>query len=292
MRPYLFSVAYRLTGSASEAEDLVHDAWVRYLDAGAPAVESIRAYLTTIVSRLSLDYLKSARVKREQYVGPWLPEPLLTRDPEPGPDIQAEQREAVSMAILTMLDRLTPDQRVVYVLRESFDIPYDEIADLLGKPAATCRQVFRRARARMREFAPRPSPPPTELEIVLGKVFDALQSGDVNRLAALLAEDVTWISDGGPHRRAARRPILGVDRVSRGLAGLTNRYAAKGLWSYTVEPLNGAPALLVWEDGVLSTVAQFSVTNGLVDTVWFSRNFDKLRHLVDSLGAPPAQPTG
>lgn len=278
-------MAYRLTGSASDAEDLVHDAWVRYLDAGSPAVESIRAYLTTIVSRLSLDHLKSARVKREQYVGPWLPEPLLTRDPEPGPDAQLEQRESVSMAILTVLDRLTPEQRVVYVLRESFDVPYDEIADLLGKPAATCRQLFRRARTRMEDLAPSPQPPAAELEPVLGRVFDAIQSGDVQRLAALLADDVAWISDGGPERRAARRPILGVDRVSRGLAGLTTRYATEGQWTYTVERVNGAPALLVWEQGILSTVMQASMSNGKVETIWFSRNFDKLRHLARSLGS-------
>jgi RNA polymerase sigma-70 factor (ECF subfamily) len=283
IRPYLFAVAYRLTGSASDAEDLVHDAWVRYLDAGSPAVESIRAYLTTIVSRLSLDYLKSARVKREQYVGPWLPEPLLTPDPEPGPDEQAERRESVSMAILTVLDRLPPDQRVVYVLRESFDIPYDEIAGMLGKPAATCRQLFRRARSRMQHLTPAPQPASRDLDSTLSRVFDALQSGDVNRLAALLADNVTWISDGGPDRRAARRVIKGVDRVSRGMAGLTNRYASEGLWRYTVESVNGVPALLIWEDDVLSTVAQFNVTDGLIDTVWYSRNFDKLRHLVDSL---------
>lgn len=192
------------------------------------------------------------------------------------------------MALLTILDRLPPEQRVVYVLRESFDVPYDEIAALLGKPAATCRQMFRRARARMEELAP-PQPPPAELQATLGQVFEALQAGDVHRVAALLAEDVAWISDGGPHRLAARRPIVGVDRVSRGLAGLAARYASEGLWTYTVEPVNGAPALLVWEDGLLSTVAQFQVSNGKVMTIWFSRNLDKLHHLATSLGATPIQ---
>jgi RNA polymerase sigma-70 factor (ECF subfamily) len=226
-------------------------------------------------------------VKREQYVGPWLPEPLLTRDPEPGPDALVEQRESVSMALLTVLDRLTPEQRVVYVLRESFDVPYDEIAGLLGKPAATCRQLFRRARARMQELQPEPQISNPKLEATLERVFDALQAGDVHRLAALLTEDVVWISDGGPDRLAARRPIMGVDRVSRGLAGLTTRYASDRRWSYTVEKVNGAPALLIWEDGTLSTVAQVHVTKGLVDTIWFSRNLDKLRHLADNL-APSA----
>ncbi|MDQ3654766.1 MAG: sigma-70 family RNA polymerase sigma factor, partial [Chloroflexota bacterium] len=129
LRPYLFAVAYRMTGSASDAEDLVHDAWVRFLDAGTPDVGSLRAYLTTIVSRLALDYLKSARVRREQYVGPWLPEPVLTSEAVPGPADTIEQREAVSIAFLTLLERLKPDQRIVYVLREAFDFSYEEISD-------------------------------------------------------------------------------------------------------------------------------------------------------------------
>ncbi|HYH11207.1 MAG TPA: sigma-70 family RNA polymerase sigma factor, partial [Thermomicrobiales bacterium] len=149
MQPYLFSVAYRMTGSASDAEDLVHDAWIRYLDAGSPAVESLRAYLTRIISRLSLDYLKSARVRREQYTGPWMPEPVPTSAALGDPAATIEQRESVSFAFLTLLERLTPEQRVVYVLREGLGLPYEEIARYVDKNAAACRQIFRRSQLRL-----------------------------------------------------------------------------------------------------------------------------------------------
>ncbi|HYI25671.1 MAG TPA: sigma-70 family RNA polymerase sigma factor, partial [Thermomicrobiales bacterium] len=227
-RPYLFAVAYRMTGSASEAEDLVHEAWLRYIDAGSPGVDSLRAYLTTIVSRLSLDYLKSARVRREEYVGPWLPEPVLTMDALPDPAVSAEQREQVSIAFLTLLDRLTPDQRVVYVLREAFDLPYDEIATHLGKSASTCRQIHRRATLRLAEIEesePRPTtlPSPDLIE----RFLTAFASGDTQAIASLLAPEVAWISDAGPSRLAARRYITGVDQVSRGLSGLGRKLAAE-----------------------------------------------------------------
>lgn len=280
LRPYLFSVAYRFTGSASDAEDLVHDAWVRYLAAGSPSVESLRAYLTTIVSRLSLDYLKSARVQREEYVGPWLPEPVLTPTAESDPAYAVEQRESVSMALLTLLDRLTPDQRIVYVLRESLGLGYDEIALHLDRPAATCRQIYRRARQRLG-----PHEPTTRGNIdpaLSDRFLEALATANVAALAAIMAEDVVWVSDGGPHRIAARNPIHGRDRVSRGLAGIISRFGDETT-RVTLDNLNGEHGLILWLDGGITTVIQWRESEGKLAELWFSRNPDKLAHLARQL---------
>ncbi len=150
LRPYLFSVAYRMTGSASDAEDLVQESWVRYAEAGTPAVQSLQAYLTAVVSRLCLDYLKSARVRREEYVGPWLPEPVLTEEVA-GPAETVEQREQVSLAMLTLLERLGPEQRVVYVLREAFGLSYEEIARTASMPVGTAKCYAHRGRRALSE---------------------------------------------------------------------------------------------------------------------------------------------
>ncbi len=285
LRPYLFSVAYRFTGSASEAEDLVHDAWLRYLSAGSPAVESLRAYLTTIVSRLSLDYLKSARVQREEYVGPWLPEPVLTPSSDSDPAYAVEQQESVSMALLTLLDRLTPDQRIVFVLRESLDLGFDEIGAHLDRPAATCRQLYRRARQRL---GPPEALPTRQVDPGLSNRFlNALSTANVPALAALLTEDVLWLSDGGPERTAARNPIHGRDRVSRGLAGIISRFGDPTT-RLTLVDLNGEPGIILWRDNGISTVVQWNDEAGSITDLWFSRNPAKLTHLARQLGVPIA----
>jgi RNA polymerase sigma factor (sigma-70 family) len=282
LRPYLFSVAYRFTGSASDAEDLVHDAWLRYLTAGSPVVDSLRAYLTTIVSRLSLDYLKSARVQREQYIGPWLPEPVLGSTASNDPALAAEQRDDVSMAMLVLLDRLTPDQRVVYVLRESLGLPFEEIGTHLHRSAATCRQLYRRATQRLAG-----SHLPSVGQVATGSAeqfFQALERADAAGLAALLSQDVVWLSDGGPDRAAARNPILGRDRVSRGLAGVISRFD-NGDQHLTIEHLNGAPGAIVWQGNRIYTVIQWQSSGDTISAVWFSRNPRKLAYLARQLGA-------
>lgn len=282
MKPYLFSVAYRMTGSASDAEDLVQDAWMRYLDAGSPDVASLRAYLTTIVSRLSLDYLKSARVQREQYLGNWLPEPVLTRRALPGPAETVIEREEISLAFLTLLERLTPEQRVAYVLREGLALPYDEIAKHLGKSAATCRQIVHRAQLRLTERRPAIAPR-AEHERLVSAFMDAFTAGDVAGVAKLLSEDVTWIGDGGAERLAARHPIVGLDRVSRGLAGLVRKVPAEMDLSYALADLNGAPAVVIRDHGVVDRVFAFDIRDGRIAAVRAVLNLDKLRHLAAAL---------
>jgi RNA polymerase sigma-70 factor, ECF subfamily len=285
LRPYLFAVAYRMTGSATDAEDLIQDAWIRYLDAGSPAVESLRAYLTTIVSRLALDHLKSARVQREQYIGPWMPEPVPTSEALPGPAETVEQREAVSIAFLTLLERLTPEQRVVYVLREGFELSYDEIATHLGKTAAACRQVFRRAQLRLTEERRPVIAPPAEHQHLLERFIEAFAAGNAAGIAALLAEDVIWTGDGGPHRLASRRPIIGADRVSRGIAGLVAKIPTEMAITVEIADLNGAPAMVVRDHGKVDRVFAIDVTAGRITAVRTQINLDKLRHLDAALEA-------
>ena len=285
LRPYLFAVAYRMTGSGSDAEDLVQDTWLRYLDAGSPPVESLRAYLTTVVSRLALDHLKSARVRREQYIGPWLPEPVLTGEAVPGPADTVEQREEVSIAFLTLLEQLRPEQRVVYVLREAFGLSYEEIADHSGRSPAACRQVFHRARLRLSKDPQPAIAPRDDLVDVIERFLAAFTSGNVAGVAELLAPDVEWMGDAGAQRLAIRRSIKGVDRVSRGLAGFGRKLIAITDIAYEIVDLNGSPAIVAWNRGRIEQVTVLDVADGRIVKIRNMMNPEKLRHLAKSLDA-------
>lgn len=255
VQPYLFSVAYRMTGSASDAEDLVHDAWIRYLDAGSPPVDSIRAWLTKVVSRLSLDYLKSARVKREQYAGTWMPEPVLTGALFDGPEATVERREEVSIAFLKLLDRLTPEQRVVYVLREALGLSHDEIAGYMDKSSAACRQIYHRAQRRLADDRQPVIAPEPAHRALAEQFLEVVQSGDVSRIAAMLTEDVTVVGDAGPGRPAPKRPITGIAEVSRVVAGYLSATLARAqAMRFTIADLNGAPALVAIDGDQLAAV--------------------------------------
>jgi RNA polymerase sigma-70 factor, ECF subfamily len=290
VRPWLFSVAYRMTGSASDAEDLVHDAWIRYLDAGSPAVDSLRAWLTTAISRLALDHLKSARVKREQYTGTWMPEPVLTASVLEGPEATVEQREEVSVALLLLMDRLSPEQRVVYVLREGFGLSYDEIAAHVGKSAATCRQHFRRAHLRLASERQPSIAPAAEHRALAEHLLAAIGTGDAARVASLLTEDAVWEGDGGGQRLAGTRPVVGADRVARGWVGLFRKSARYMTMAYRFVDLNGAPAIAVLNDGALDRVMMIDVRDGRVSAVRTVLALDKLAHLARSLGVEVGEP--
>lgn len=279
-RPYLFAVAYRMTGSASDAEDLVQDAWIRYSEAGMPAVNSLRAYLTKIVSRLALDYLKSARVKREAYVGPWMPDPVITQSALPGPADTIEQREQVSIALLTLLERLSPDQRVVYVLREGFGIPYDEIATLVDRTVTACRQTHHRARMRLGNQQPRVIAPAGEHAQHLQALVTAVDSGDIRAVIDMLAEDAVWIADGGPDHLATRRPVHGADRVARGMVGFQAKVRQAG-YTFTFQQvdLNGAPAIAVFIDEQLERIVAIDVAGDRITAIRAVVNPDKLKYL-------------
>jgi RNA polymerase sigma-70 factor (ECF subfamily) len=283
MKPYLFAVAYRMTGSASDAEDLVQDAWLRYLDAGSPKVNSLRAYLTTIVSRLALDHLKSARIQREQYVGEWLPEPVLTSEATLGPADIAVQREQVSIAFLTLLERLTAEQRVVYVLREGFDYSYDEIAGSVAKSPAACRQIFRRAKDRIQRADTISQTPPARQLAVLDQFVQAFAAGNAGEIMKLLAADAVWVSDGGGKRPAFPRPVFGIEGISRQLESVLQIWGSAPRRPHTVVDLNGMPTLILWNEEGIETVIALSVRDGAIAYIHGLRNPDKLRHLEESL---------
>jgi RNA polymerase sigma-70 factor (ECF subfamily) len=280
LHPLLFSIAYRMLGSVSEAEDVVQEAYLREQRARADGVEieSERAYLTTVVTRLAIDQLRSARARREQYVGQWLPEPLLV-DPAPGPAQAAELADSLSLAFLVVLETLSPLERAVFVLREVFDYGYDEIAEALGRSAESCRQLAVRARRHVDERRPRFAVSRREQAEVATRFFDALERGDPESLVQVLAPDVVATGDGGGKAAALPRPLHGRDRVLRALTG----WARQGtLLRLRIERLfvNGQPGAIVRdEDGRVVGVLALDIASGLVQAVSSILNPDKLTHL-------------
>src|SRR5579859_249132 len=222
-RRLLFSIAYRMTGSASEAEDIVQEAYLRYQAADASEIRSLKSYLSTIVTHLSLDYLKSARVEREQYVGTWLPEPLLTTPADPVPLEAIEQRESISLAFLLLLETLTPPERAIFLLHEVFDYPFQEIAEIVGKSPATCRQILHRAHQRLAVRQRRFAAAPEVHAHLLQHFLLACQRGDLAALTELLATDSIAWADGGGKATANLRPVYGQGAVTRLLLGITRK---------------------------------------------------------------------
>lgn len=282
LRPRLFGLAYRMLGSAEEAEDTVQDAYLRLSGADRSGIEHLGAWLAKVVTNLCLNRLTSARTRRESYVGPWLPEPVVTSDGTLGPLESAEQRDAVSVAMLVLLERLTPTERAVYVLREAFGYGHREIADVLDLGEANCRQLHRRALKRLQAAESRFEPAPERQRELVATFLAAAREGDLARLEKLLADDVVWWSDGGGKVSAALRPILGREKVLRFLVGAAQKYGA-GL-SYTQEEVNGASAVLMWAGEALVGVVAFEYRDGLVAGARTVMNPDKLDFVRRQLG--------
>ncbi|MGI5269842.1 RNA polymerase sigma-70 factor [Nonomuraea sp. CA-218870] len=270
-RPLLLGLAYRLLGSMWDAEDVVQDAWLRWSAADRQDVREPRAFLITVVSRLALDQLRSARVKREAYVGPWLPEPV--QDGEAGPLDTAELRDTVSFATLHLMERLSPPERAVFVLREAFELPYDRIAGIIGVSVANARQLHHRAARRLAEGRHgRFSPSAEEHAELFNRFLAAAGGGDLEALTELLHDDVVYYSDGGGKVRAALRPIAGRDRVLRFFAGVWERYE-RG--SAVLGSANGQPVL--WSVlGRHPQLLALDVRDGRIQTVYGVLNPDKL----------------
>lgn len=273
-RSLLFTIAYEITGSATDAEDVVQDSWVRWAEVDPGTVRSPRAYLAQIVTRQSLNRLRSAARRREEYVGPWLPEPLLTA-PDVADDVVLA--ESVSMAMMVVLETLTPDERAVFVLREVFGFTHDEIAAAVGKNTPAVRQIAHRARSHVR--ARRPAigrPTSTEAgQAVLQRFFTATSTGDLQGLMDLLAPDVVLITDGGGIRQAALRPILGADKAARFLIGVMS---GLGSADVRIESLrvNGDPGSVVRIDDVTDTIGSVTVVDGRIVSIHLVRNPEKL----------------
>lgn len=254
-RALLFSIAYRMTGSAADAEDLVQDAYVRYASADREVVRDVKAFLVTILTRLALDKLKSAQHQREQYIGPWLPEPVLTGI-DGDPYARATRDEQIELALLRTLERLAPQERAVFLLHEVLDHDHNEIGELLEITPASSRQILHRARERVAAEKPRFAPPPEEQRRLIESFMAAVTAGNIDALRDVLAQDVVSIADGGGKTFAAKHPVAGFDAVARLWTGLVTKYA--GGLTIALEEVNGAPALVGRRDGQLETILTFT----------------------------------
>jgi RNA polymerase sigma-70 factor (ECF subfamily) len=274
-RPRMFGLAYQLLGSAQEAEDVVQDTYLRWHNADRAAIAVPSAWLAKVLTNLCLNRLASARVQREQYIGPWLPEPVLTSNGTLGPLETAERRDSVSLALLVLLERLTPTERAVFVLREAFEYSYHEIAQILDLSEVNCRQLDRRARRRLAELRPRFHPETRQWHGLVERFLVAAREGDLRGLQQLLAADVTAWTDGGGKVTAARRPVVGSARVARYLVGAFGPFA--GSMEIAVAEVNGEPAVLGWSGGDLLGVLVLEIVDGRIGGLRTVANPDKLR---------------
>ncbi len=254
-RSRLFGLAYRMTGSVADADDIVQEAWIR--TQRVDDVERPEAWLTTVVTRLAIDRLRSASRRREHYVGPWLPEPILT-DRDPAHVIEAN--ESLTLSFLHVLDRLEPVERAVFLLREVFGADYAEVATIVDRSPETCRQIAHRSRQRIRSERPRFDVDPARRQALLDSFIVAVLSGVPSELQALLAEDVVLVSDGGPSRRAARQPVIGPHRVSRFVTNLAKRLAAAA--EIVEAEVNGEPAFIVLDDDAIQLLITLEFDRG------------------------------
>jgi RNA polymerase sigma-70 factor (ECF subfamily) len=274
-RRYLFSIAYRLLGSVTDAEDAVQEAFLRWHEVQPGEVHSPRAYLATVVVRLCMDELRSARAKREVYVGPWLPEPLITTGRVDLTE-SVVMRESLSFAFLLMLEKLSPLERAVVVLRDVFDYDYVEIATTIDKSAANCRQIFHRAHRRLAESQSRYHSTREQQDLVTREFLHATASGDVQGLLRLLAEDAVSIADGGGKASAGPRPVYSAERIVRGFLGNIQKMPPDEAW---VEEVNGQPAIVATRHGKPYGVLLLDVLDGRVRTLYSVVNPDKLERL-------------
>jgi len=287
LRPYLFSIAYRMLGNASEAEDMVQEAFLRFYAGSPGTVESPKAFLATVITRLCLDELKSARVTRAVYHGPWLPDPVPTADLAPGPEEQAASQDDISLAFLVLLERLSPEERAAFVLREAFGYPYDEIASVLDRSATATRKLVQRARQRMGGPQRRAQVSLDDQRRLTERFLVAARQGDLQRLEEVLAADVTYWMDGGRQARAARRPIDSRHSVARLMSFLLTKIFPSVEFSF--EHVNGGIGLLWWEGDRLINVTELTIRDGEIVALRSVMNPDKLAYIrrrVDPSGIP------
>jgi len=273
-RRYLFSIAYRMLGSAMEAEDKVQETYLRFQAVEAEEIEYPKAYLSTIITRLCLDQLKSARAQRENYTGDWLPEPILTGD---SPATLLLERETISTAFLVLLEKLSPPERAVFLLRDVFDYSYAEIAAMIGKSETNCRQHYHRAKQYLRENRPRFEPSSDEQKQLVESFLRAVEAGDVEGLTHILAEQAVMYGDGGGNVPSTLRPVAGRVAVIRLLLGIY-RLAPQEM-RVEFSEVNGAPGVLLWQQAHLLGVMTFSIADRQIQAIYNLINPDKLAHL-------------
>ncbi|WAZ22571.1 RNA polymerase sigma-70 factor [Streptomyces cinnabarinus] len=273
-RNLLFTVAYEMLGSAADAEDVLQETWLRWVALDLDEVRDPRAYLVRITTRQSLNRLRTMKRRREAYVGPWLPEPLLT-----SPDVaeDAELAESVSMALMLVLETLTPTERAVFVLREVFDVGYDEIATAVDKSPAAVRQIAHRARLHVEARRPREAVSADRTRAALDSFRRTIETGDLQGLLDVLAPDVVLMTDGGGVKQAAIRPVIGADRVGRYIIGGTGK--APVTIDYVPTVVNGHPALALHADGVTDGIMAIRFESDRITGIYYVRNPEKLTHI-------------
>jgi RNA polymerase sigma-70 factor (ECF subfamily) len=274
-RPLLFSISYRMLGSVMDAEDIVQEAYLRWQAAPRAEVISPKSFLSTVVTRLCIDELRSARVRREQYAGPWLPEPIVTE--EQPMEEHAALADSLSLAFLVLLENLSPTERAVFLLRDVFDYDYIEIARMVDKSEANCRQILSRARRKIRERQRPYQPSHQHVTTLLERFVQAAQNGDMHGLLELLADDVTLWSDGGGKTAAARNPVHGPDRVARLVVGLMKK--APPQTEFRLAYVNGKPGVVIYVFGQPYTVSSFDFDGDKIAAYRVIVNPDKLRRV-------------
>jgi RNA polymerase sigma-70 factor (ECF subfamily) len=281
LRPLLFTIAYEMLGSATEADDVLQDSYLRWADVDLASVYDTKSYLAQLVTRQALNALRAGARRREEYVGPWLPEPLLLDDQDLSADVVLA--ESVSMAMLILLETLSPDERAVFVLREVFGFDYGEIADAVGKPAPTVRQVAHRAREHVHSRRKRYGDVDPERNAQVTAQFIATAaSGDVEALMEMLAPNATWMADSGGKVSAARRPVVGAERVARAIAGLIRKAAAVAGFRVELVTCNSAPAVLLYLGDHLEWVITLEIVDNKITNFYVMRNPDKLAALANA----------
>ena len=280
-RVLLFSIAYRMTGSASDAEDLVQETYLRYQASTSQEIVSLKAYLTTIITHLALDYLKSARVAREQYMGTWLPEPILTSEGGGFPLADLEHQEALSLAFLRLLEALSPPERAVFLLHEVFDYPFSEIGVMLSKSPANCRQILHRARQALQNKRTRFEPEQQRQRQLLLSFLSASQAGDMATLTSILAQDAVSWSDGGGKVQTNLKPLYGQQAVARFWLSVTRKNQQP--LTETLAEINGSLAILFWEEDRLAGVISLSLSAVGIQEIYALLNPEKLAYLQKQL---------
>lgn len=276
-RPLLFSIAYRMLGGRADAEDMLQETFIRLQQTAATEIESPRAFLVTIISRLCINHLQSARVTREEYVGPWLPEPLVTTSAD-DPSAVARVDESLSLAFLMLLERLTPVERAVLLLRDVFDYDYAEIADILGQHEPNCRQILRRARQHITHNRPRFDPSPQQREKLLHEFLEASRRGDMQGLVSLLSDEIVLYSDGGGKAAAVPNPISGPDNVARFIVGARRKLVPRNVIRHPAQ-INGQPGVVGYVDGRPYSVLSIDVADGRIRNIYIVTNPEKLGRL-------------
>ncbi|RJG11446.1 RNA polymerase sigma-70 factor [Massilia cavernae] len=285
LRPRLFSIAYRMLGMRADAEDVVQDAWLRWHGSDHAGVESMEAWLVTVTTRLAIDRLRTRKAERETYIGWWLPEPLVEVD-ERTPESAAEQASEVSVAFMWVLERLSPDERAAFLMRQVFDQDYADIAAMLGKSEASCRQLVHRAQERVQQERPRFDVPKDAHRELLAKFMQAAASGDRASMKAMMSEDVQLVADGGGKVKSFHRVLHGAGRVAGVYWSLEHQFPSEVV--YRAARVNGEPGLLRYVGGKLESAQSFIIDDGRIVAVFIMRNPDKLTSLPQSLSSGDA----